>query len=85
MDLTDQQIHAVTTVDKDLCVMSGAGCGKTRVLVERFLHLLDRFAATVPDIAAITFTEKAALQMKERIREACRERARNAASPDDVW
>ena len=84
MDLTDQQIKAVTTVDKDLCVMSGAGCGKTRVLVDRFLHLLDRREASVPDIAAITFTEKAALQMKERIRKACRERAGNAASPEDV-
>jgi len=84
MNLTGQQEKAVTTVDKDLCVMSGAGCGKTRVLVERFVHLLDRHEAAVSDIAAITFTEKAALQMKERIREACRDRARNAASPEDV-
>lgn len=84
MDLTAQQTNAVTTVDKDLCVMSGAGCGKTRVLVERFLHLLDCCEVSVPDVAAITFTEKAALQMKERIRDACRDRARNAASPEEV-
>jgi ATP-dependent helicase/nuclease subunit A len=84
MDLTEQQAKAVTTIDKDLCVMSGAGCGKTRVLVERFLHLLDQCGASVPDIAAITFTEKAALQMKERIRKACRDRAGNGASPEDA-
>jgi len=83
MNLTEQQRTAVQKVDADLCVISGAGCGKTSVLVERFLHLLDRGKANVSQIAAITFTEKAALEMKERIRRACLERTCEATSPED--
>jgi len=84
MGVTDQQRIAIEKLDADLCVISGAGCGKTRVLVERFLYILDQGGAKVSEIAAITFTEKAALEMKERIRKACSDRAQEAASAGDV-
>ncbi len=72
--LTDSQRHVVTHLDANFCVTSGAGCGKTRVLVERYMHVLEQ----KPDVplsalAAITFTEKAAAQMRDRIRAACRD------------
>jgi ATP-dependent helicase/nuclease subunit A len=87
MNLTESQLKAITERDRDACVMSGAGCGKTSVLVGRFVHLLECDAANVSEIAAITFTEKAALEMKERIRQACLDRARGVASADEaaVW
>lgn len=72
---TEAQLRAMTTVGMDLCVDAGAGSGKTRVLVERIIHLLDKRLADLDEIVAITFTEKAALEMKERLREACRDKA----------
>jgi len=87
MNLTESQQEAVTERVKDMCVVSGAGCGKTRVLVERYIHLLESGAADMGEIAAITFTEKAALEMKERIRKACLDRAGGIACADEaaVW
>lgn len=67
-DPTPSQTRAIKTVDRPLAVTAGAGSGKTRVLVERYLHLLDR-GVQVEDIAAITFTKKAAQEMKDRLRE----------------
>jgi len=84
MKFTDEQRKAVELLNSDLCVTSGAGGGKTRVLVGRYVHALERGAATVPEIAAITFTEKAALQMKERIRDACLEKMDEAGSSEEA-
>jgi ATP-dependent helicase/nuclease subunit A len=67
---TDAQRRAMETVGRDLCVTAGAGSGKTFTLVGRTLHLLVSGEATVGQILAITFTEKAAAEMKERIAEA---------------
>jgi ATP-dependent helicase/nuclease subunit A len=55
-------------VGKNLCVDAGAGSGKTSVLVGRVLHLLDKRMATLDQIVAITFTDKAAAEMKDRLR-----------------
>ncbi|HOQ74015.1 MAG TPA: UvrD-helicase domain-containing protein [Limnochordia bacterium] len=66
---TDSQRKAIVTIDRPVAVVAGAGSGKTWVLVERYLHLLDQGFAT-DEIAAITFTKKAAQEMKERLREA---------------
>jgi len=65
--LTRAQREAIRHRASDLCVTAGAGSGKTRVLVERFVHLVTRKGAPVDRILAITFTEKAAAEMKERI------------------
>ncbi|MDX1764666.1 MAG: UvrD-helicase domain-containing protein, partial [bacterium] len=66
---TNDQARAITTVGESLCVTAGAGSGKTTVLVERYLHLIEAGGLDVDSIVAITFTEKAANQMKEKIRE----------------
>jgi ATP-dependent helicase/nuclease subunit A len=67
-DPTPSQAKAITTVDCPLAVTAGAGSGKTRVLVERYLHLLDA-GTKVDQIAAVTFTKKAAQEMKDRLRD----------------
>ena len=66
---TPSQHEAIITVDRPLAVTAGAGSGKTRVLVERYLHLLHQ-GGSVHTIAAITFTKKAAQEMKDRLRQA---------------
>lgn len=66
-DPTPSQKKAITTIDRPLAVTAGAGSGKTRVLVERYLHLLAA-GVQVDEIAAITFTKKAAQEMKDRLR-----------------
>jgi len=73
-ELTDAQKKAVETVDQNVCVSAGAGTGKTRVLVERFLYLIEKNLARPHEILAITFTEKAAQEMKKRIAGRLRER-----------
>ena len=78
MTRTEAQRIAIETHDKSLCVDAGAGSGKTSVLVERILYLLEHRHATLDQIVAITFTEKAAAEMKERLRRECRKKA-----PDD--
>jgi ATP-dependent helicase/nuclease subunit A len=60
--------------------VAGAGTGKTRVLVERYLRLLETEKLWPEDIAAITFTEKAAAEMMSKIRTACAERAATATT-----
>ena len=68
MDLTGEQRTIIEADASDLAVVAGAGSGKTRVLVERYLQLLRD--CSIPQIAAITFTEAAAAEMRERVRRA---------------
>ncbi|NUM53772.1 MAG: UvrD-helicase domain-containing protein [Candidatus Hydrogenedentes bacterium] len=77
--LTTEQLRAVEARGKLVCVDAGAGSGKTRVLVQRILHLIEHDRVNLGQIAAITFTDKAAAEMKERLRRAFREKA----PPDD--
>ena len=72
-DLTLVQRKAVETVDRNVCVSAGAGTGKTRVLVERFIYLVEHEWARPHEILAVTFTEKAAQEMKRRIAARLRE------------
>src|SRR3989304_196729 len=64
------RLLAVTTFDKNVVVTAGAGTGKTTLLVDRITHLLMRETAPlrITDIIAITFTKKAANEMKMRLR-----------------
>ena len=73
--LTPEQQRAVEARGKIVCVDAGAGSGKTRVLVQRVIELIERDKVPLGQIAAITFTDKAAGEMKERLRRACREKA----------
>jgi ATP-dependent helicase/nuclease subunit A len=63
--LTDRQRDAIRH-DISLCVTAGAGTGKTHVLVTRYLDLIENAGCRPSEILALTFTEKAASEMKER-------------------
>ena len=66
MRLTRSQQEALN-IEKHVCVTAGAGSGKTTVLVQRYLKILREGNTTPREIVAITFTEKAAAEMKDRI------------------
>ena len=77
MQLTRSQEDALN-IEKHICVTAGAGSGKTTVLVQRYLKILRERAVTPREIVAITFTEKAAAEMKERIIDEMSEEADSA-------
>ena len=68
-EFTPEQQAAIERRDVSLLVRAGAGTGKTSVLVERFVQAVREDEVEVERILAITFTEKAASEMKERVRE----------------
>ncbi|MDR2590673.1 MAG: UvrD-helicase domain-containing protein, partial [Oscillospiraceae bacterium] len=77
--LNDKQIEAVRTVDGPLLLLAGAGSGKTTVLINRIANLIQNENIAPYEIIAITFTNKAAGEMKARL-----ERM-SIANIDDVW
>ncbi|HSO74319.1 MAG TPA: UvrD-helicase domain-containing protein [Blastocatellia bacterium] len=67
-ELKPEQRTAAHTLDRHVSVTAGPGAGKTTVLVERYLHILRTHDVGVDQIVAITFTNRAANEMRERLR-----------------
>ncbi|VTS01622.1 UvrD-helicase domain-containing protein [Tuwongella immobilis] len=80
--LTIEQRNAVDRRGSSVVLSSGAGCGKTHVLTARYLRHLREDQVAIGQLVAITFTDRAARQMRERIRQAIRSELAFATSPE---
>src|SRR5579885_849917 len=81
--LTEQQRQAVMSVDENVLVSAGAGSGKTHVLVERYIQILRSDPSlTIDGIIAVTFTRKAAGEMRTRLKTRFKQLAEQESQPE---
>ena len=69
--LNPAQVQAVQTVNGPVMILAGAGSGKTRTLVARISHLMDELQVSPHQLLALTFSNKAAREMRERVSSQC--------------
>jgi DNA helicase II / ATP-dependent DNA helicase PcrA len=77
--LDDDQRAAASVVDGPLVIVAGPGSGKTRTLTQRIVHLVDKCGLAGEQCLAITFTRRAAAEMRERLHDSLGEGADNIA------
>ena len=77
--LNKEQYEGASTVNGQVLILAGAGSGKTRVLTYRMAHMIEDLDIPPYNILAITFTNKAAKEMRDRVRAIVGDRA------DDMW
>ena len=66
--LNPEQLEAATTTEGFIRVVAGAGSGKTKTLTARYMYLVEMLGISTANILCVTFTNKAAAEMKKRIR-----------------
>ena len=66
--LNERQAEAVRTTEGNVCVVAGAGSGKTKTLASRFAYIVSELGVSPSAVLCVTFTNKAAYEMKKRIR-----------------
>src|SRR5436190_20524560 len=85
-ELRPEQKIAAHTLDRHLSVTAGPGAGKTFVLVERYLEILRAKKVSVDNIVAITFTNRAANEMRQRVRDRIDGLLRQSPDPErQTW
>ncbi len=82
--LTEQQRQSLEVRGASVALSAGAGCGKTTVLTERFIAALGDEAISLDRIVALTFTDKAATELRGRVRSACRKKL-DAGDDPEYW
>ena len=79
------RISIVDELDKNMFVVAGAGSGKTTMLVNRMVSLIEKGKATIDEICAITFTINAAAEFLKRLRETLSRRAQGKNEDEDLF